>query len=101
MEIKIINDRNNALLKRREINFKILHEGEATPTRGQVKTALMENIGEPREKIVIDYMKTEFGLSSTKAYAKIYKSEKDCLHYESKAVLLRNKLIAEEKDKEK
>jgi len=101
MEIEITEDKENRLLKRREIRFKITNENEPTPKRADIITRLVQDIGVSKDRIVIDHMKPEFGIPSTKGYAKVYKSKEDALYYESKPILKRNKLAAEESKKKK
>jgi len=101
MEIEILEDKENRLLKRREIRFKITHENEPTPKRGEVISQLVTEIGTSKDKMVIDYMKAEFGLPQSKGYAKVYKSKEDALYFERKHILKRNKLDTGESKKKK
>lgn len=101
IEIDITDERENLLLRRKEIWFKIRHDEEPTPIRDDVITQFVRDLGVPRERIIIDHMRSEFGMPETKGYAKVYGSKDDALYYESKAVLVRNKLITEEKKSEK
>lgn len=101
MEIEITEDKENRLLKRREIRFNITNENEPTPKRADVITKFVQDLGVSRERIVIDHMKAEFGIPSAKGYAKVYKTKEDVLYYERKAILVRNKLVAEKSKKKK
>ena len=101
MEIEILEDKENRLLKRREIQFKITHENEATPKRSEVTSQLVSSIGTSKDKIVIDNIKAEFGLPQSKGYAKVYQSKEDALYFERKHILKRNKLETGESKKKK
>ena len=101
MEIEILEDKENRLLKRREIRFKITHENEPTPKRSDIISQLVTDIGTSKEKIVIDNMITEFGLPQSKGYAKVYGSKADALYFERKHILKRNKLDTGESKKKK
>ena len=92
MEIEVLEEKENRLLKRREIRFKITHENEATPKRSDVISQLVTDIGTSKDKIVIDSIKAEFGLPQSKGYAKVYVSKEDALYFEKKHILKRNKL---------
>lgn len=94
MEIEILEEKENRLLKRREIRFVVSHENEATPKRENVITQLVQDIGVPRERMVIDHIRAEFGIPQSKGYAKIYDSKKNALYYERKPILKRNKLLS-------
>ena len=101
MEIEITEEKENRLLKRREIRFLVSHENEATPKRENVITQLMQEAGVTKERIVIDHIRAEFGIPQSKGYAKIYDSKKDALYYERKPILKRNKLSSDEPKKKK
>ncbi len=102
MELEIIEDKENRLLNRREIHFRIIHANETTPKRDEVITHLVQSTGTSREKIVVDHIKPEYGIPHCKGYAKVYKTKEDALHIERKPILKRNKLnVGDTKGKKK
>ena len=44
MEIRIVEDRTNPLLKRHELRFEIAHATAATPTRDSVRTRMCSRV---------------------------------------------------------
>jgi ribosomal protein S24E len=60
MEIEIVSKRENALLNRTEVYFKVEHPNEKTPKRDAVRGKVAEALKVRREQVVIDYMKSEF-----------------------------------------
>ncbi|MHC1636250.1 MAG: 30S ribosomal protein S24e [Candidatus Methanospirareceae archaeon] len=72
--MEIIKERENPLLRRREVIFKIKHEG-GTPQRGEVRKLLVKRFRAKENVVVIDKMETEFGKKETVGYAKIYEDE--------------------------
>ncbi len=101
MEIEVLEEKENRLLKRKEIRFKITHENEATPKRSEVISQLVSDMGTSKDKIVVDNIKAEFGLPQSKGYAKVYKSKEDALYFEKKHILKRNNLKTGESKKKK
>lgn len=101
MEIEIISKKENPLVGRLEVNFKVSHPKEITPGRKEVRDEIATLLKVKKERIVIDNMKPEFGKPETIGYAKIYKSKDDALQMETKAVLKRNALIEEKKEEKK
>lgn len=101
MEIEFLSRKDNELLQRIELEFKITHPDEASPKRDAVRDAIakMERVG--KELVIVDYMRSEYGLPSTKGFAKVYKSKAIAMNLERKYVLIRNGLLAEEKKKPK
>ncbi|WP_321420601.1 30S ribosomal protein S24e [uncultured Methanomethylovorans sp.] len=91
MDIKIIEDKNNVLLKRRELKFEVTFEGP-TPTRMDVKNKMAALLNVPLELVVIQRMKNDFGRQLVNGYAKIYEDAARMKQVEKDYVLERNKL---------
>ena len=89
MEIKIEAERYNPLLRRREVHFRVKFENK-TPTRGEVREKLAGLMNAELDRIVVQYIKTEFGKREAKCYAKIYESAEDLKKIEDEYVLVRN-----------
>jgi small subunit ribosomal protein S24e len=58
MDVKIIEDKNNVLLKRRELKFEVTFEGP-TPTRMDVKNKMAALLNVPLELVVVQRMKND------------------------------------------
>ena len=99
MEIEIISKKENLLLERLEVNFKLTHPKENTPKRKDVRDVIAEELSVSKERIVIDHMNTEFGKPETLGYAKVYKKKEIAQQIETEAVLKRNNLYEGKKEK--
>ncbi len=73
MELQIIKDKTNSLLKRREISLNIKNKG--TPSRIEVKNKLAAIANSKPELIVIEHLDTEFGKQEVIGTASIYESD--------------------------
>ena len=71
MDIRINKDKKNLLLNRRELDFIVKYEG-STPSRNDVKNKLAAMLNAPLALLVIQKIKTEFGMQEAKGYAKLY-----------------------------
>lgn len=100
MNIEIIEKKVNPLLKRREIMFKVDHEG-TTPSREEIRKNLAEMTNAKKELIIIDRMRSEYGKRETQGYAKIYRSEKGLKEIERAHIIRRNILTDSEEKAEK
>jgi len=98
MEIEVIEKKENLLLDRTEVKFKVIHAKEQTPKRDDVRAKLAELLGVGKDTLVVSYMKPKYGICEILGYAKVYKS-KDAINNERLPVLVRNKL-KEKKKKE-
>jgi len=98
MELNVVEKRENKLLNRTEVKFKIMHEGEKTPEREIVRSDLAELLKVKKDLVIIDHIKPNFGMPISYGYAKIYKSKEDAEHIEPEYLLKRNKV--EEKKEE-
>ncbi|MDI9393901.1 MAG: 30S ribosomal protein S24e [Euryarchaeota archaeon] len=89
MDIKILKDKNNPLLNRRELDFTVKYEG-STPSRSDVKNKLAAMLNAPLELLVIQRIKTEYGMQESKGYAKLYEDAERMKEVEQAYVLKRN-----------
>jgi len=74
MEIKILQEKNNQLLKRKELLLLIDHKDRATPSREELSNELSKMFNVPKEKIVIDYILSVRGDQKAKAKIKVYEA---------------------------
>jgi small subunit ribosomal protein S24e len=100
MELKIVSNKENALMGRKEIVFTLRHEGETTPSRVQVRQLLASEVGSKTENVVIDSMESEYGLGKTTGTARAYKSADEARKTERVHLLKRNALYVEKAKKE-
>ena len=99
MEIKIDSKRNNPLLNRTEVHFRIRHEGEKTPDKEIIRGELAGKINAKKENIIINDIRSSSGILECIGYAKIYPSIKKAEGIERKYILKRNKIAVKEKKK--
>lgn len=92
MEVEIVSKKDNVLLDRTEIKFKILHPKEGTPKREDVRDKLSSAVKAPKERVIVDAMGSEFGRTVTVGYAKVYRTKEAAVKYEREQILVRNKL---------
>lgn len=71
MEIRILEEKDNKILKRKELLLEILHENRATPSREELSNEISKIINTPKEKITIDYILSKRGEQKAKAKIKI------------------------------
>jgi small subunit ribosomal protein S24e len=99
MKIQIVKEKENKLLNRKEIDFKVAYDG-ATPKIGDVRKELISALHSKENLTIIDSIKGGFGAKSVKGYAKVYKDEEG-LKIEPKHRMKKNSLLKEEKKDEK
>jgi small subunit ribosomal protein S24e len=92
MEIEIVSKKENQLLERTEVMFKATHSKEGTPQRDAVRDKIASLLKVPKDRVVVDSMKSEFGRMETVGYAKAYKSKEAAMKFEREHILIRNKL---------
>jgi small subunit ribosomal protein S24e len=89
MDLQIVEEKNNPLLKRREIVFRLKHDAE-TPSRKSVVERIAATMNSKPGLVVVDHMNTEFGKRETLGYAKIYESEERVNQVENPHLVARN-----------
>lgn len=101
MEVNIVKDSENQLLKRRRIEFEIDHFGAATPSRSNVIKELSSFLSVPEDRIAITKMITLHGTCRASGVARVYDS-KDCLvEWEPKHLIGRTGAAKEQAEKKK
>ncbi len=92
MEIKILEDRANPLLKRHEVRFEVAHATAASPSREAVRDALSKLVNSPKDRVVIERMRARFGTATTRGDAHVYESADAAKSTERAHILIRNRL---------
>ncbi len=90
MKIDIVSKNENKLMDRVEVNFKADHDGEATPSRDTVRTALAGAMGVPKERVIVSDMDSKYGVGLTDGYAKVYNEVESAKKFEKNYLLVRN-----------
>jgi small subunit ribosomal protein S24e len=72
LEVKVLEDKENPYLDRREIKLEIRHEGRATPSRREIAEIVRERLGLDPEKALLMYIKTETGMNKSTALIYYY-----------------------------
>ena len=101
MEIEIESKRNNPLLNRTEVYFIVKHPGEGTPNREIIRSELADKLNVKKENIVVNTIKSAFGIQEISGYAKVYSSVQKTKNLEQDFILTRNKIIGDDKKTKK
>lgn len=72
MDIEIIGERENPLLERREVKFRVSYPGAGVPGRQDVRNKLVAVLDSNKELTVLDHLKPEYGRHSAVGYVKVY-----------------------------
>ncbi|AIY89959.1 30S ribosomal protein S24e [Geoglobus acetivorans] len=91
MELVIEKQRNNPLLKRKEVYFRVKYEDtKVTPSRKEVREKLSGLLNANLDSLIVRWMKPEFGKMEAEGYALIYESPDDMKAIEEDYILKRN-----------
>ncbi|MCK4718341.1 MAG: 30S ribosomal protein S24e [Thermoplasmata archaeon] len=101
MEIEIVDKKENAILKRVEVEFAVSHPNGPTPKRNEVRDSIADAMGAKKETVVIDQLSSTFGKPTTYGYAKVYKTVEDARAVEMEHIQKRNNIFVEKKAAEK
>lgn len=92
MEIEIENEKQNRLLHRKELQSRIYHDGESTPTIEQVKGKIAELVGRSKNNIIVKKIDSKFGMGESVVHSRIYENDEDLKKYEPKYSLKKNNI---------
>ncbi len=90
MELKIISQKNNPLLKRKEVKFQIEHSQGKTPVRLDVKQSIASHLQTKATLVFIKNMKTLTGTSTTLGFANAYETLEQAKLIEPEYIVKRN-----------
>lgn len=74
MEIKILEEKNNPLLKRKELLIEVDHTNKPTPSREILLSELSKIFNAENNRLEIDYILSQRGYSKAKVKIKIYET---------------------------
>ena len=74
MEIRILEDKANPLMKRHEVRFEVAHATAATPSRDAVRGELSKLVQAPKDRVIIERMHARYGTAVTRGDAMVYES---------------------------
>jgi len=77
MDIKIAGEKENSLLKRKEVVAEIAHPGKATPLRKEMISGLAKALKSKEELVIVDKIFTRKGTASCEARVLVYKKKED------------------------
>jgi small subunit ribosomal protein S24e len=92
LDLKIVEERKNPLLKRTEYRFLMSHPTAATPKRDEVRQELASQLKVPKERIVVERMHAKFGTPMSVGEAAAYSSKDAALSTVREHILIRNGL---------
>ena len=75
MEVEIIEKKENPLLERTEVRFKVAFAG-STPKRSDVRNKVIAQLNSDRELTVLDRLDADFGAQRAMGYVKVYANKK-------------------------
>ena len=91
MEVKIVSAKENLLLKRKEVGFRVEHGPQGkTPTRLEVKKALAAELKVSEELVFVEKMVTLTGTSTAVGVANVYETMEQAKLIEPEYIMKRN-----------
>ena len=95
MELQIIQNTDNSLLGRQELQLRIAHDSAATPKRMEVRKEVAKQMKAKAELVIIDHLRNRYGRSETTGYAKVYADMPSLKSTETRPILARHGLAGD------
>ena len=96
LKIKIISEKSNPLLKRKEINFELNHSEEGqTSSRLEVKEKLADELKAKPDLVFVEKVETKTGTTIARGEANVYESAEQAKLVEREHIITRNSPPAE------
>jgi len=90
MEIKILSQNDNPLLKRKEIRFDVAHVASATPTRLEIRRAVADALKANVDLLFVKKFETRPGMHTAAGVANLYDSADQAKLIEPEYIIKRN-----------
>ena len=101
MEVKIVSTKENPLLKRKEVDFRIEQDLKGkTPARLEVKKALADKLKINEELIFVKKMRTMTGTNTAVGIANAYEKIEQAKFIEPEYIRKRNSPLEDPKEEE-
>jgi small subunit ribosomal protein S24e len=101
MEVKIVSTKENPLLKRKEVDFRVEQDPKVkTPSRLEAKKALAAELKINEELVFIKKMQTRTGTNITIGIANAYETAEQAKYIEPEYIRKRNSPPEEPKKEE-
>jgi len=99
MEVKIVSQKENSLLKRSEVHFQVEHgQTGSTPPRLEVRKAVANALKKDADLVFVKKFETKTGTHTALGIANVYDSVEQARLIEPKYIIERN--VPPEKPKE-
>ena len=92
MEIRVLEEKANPLMKRREFSFEVSHASAATPRREEVRGEFAKVVKAPKDRVIIERMRARYGTATTRGQAVVYESVDAAKAIVREHILVRNGL---------
>jgi small subunit ribosomal protein S24e len=91
MEVKIVSQKQNPMLKRKEVNFEVEHEqAGSTPSRPEIRKAVASALKTDENVVLIRKFKTKTGTRKAVGMANVYDNIEQAKLIEPKYIIERH-----------
>ncbi len=101
MKIQVIKEKENPLLKRKELLVALDYDGGATPSKAELQKSLAEELKVEIERVEVSKILSEIGMPKGKAWIKIWEEKKVPIYSEMKKEKAESEKKEEKKEEEK
>jgi ribosomal protein S24E len=92
VEIRVLEEKANPLMHRREFSFEVSHPTASTPKRDEVRGEFAKVVKAPKDRVIIERMNARYGTATTRGQAMVYDSGDAAKAIVREHILVRNGL---------
>ncbi len=102
METRVVSEKENPLLRRKEVKFQIEHKKPGTtPSRFEARSFIATKLKVKPDTVYVKRIETKTGTKTTVGHANIYDSVENAHRFEPQYILKRNSPPEEQTEEEK
>ncbi|MHA1409397.1 MAG: 30S ribosomal protein S24e [Candidatus Odinarchaeia archaeon] len=97
-KFELISEKKNPLLQRKELEYRLIHSFNSTPTRVEVRKKIAAKLNVDIDKVYVKNLIGLAGKNETKAVIHVYDNKKIALEIEPDYIIKRNEIKEEPKE---
>ena len=92
MEIQILEEKENPLMERKEIQLRVIQDA-GSPKISDLRKKIAAQLSLPESLFVVQHLYAEYGMNESRCTLKVYTSEERLKTVEAEHVLRKNGLV--------
>ncbi|PIO00661.1 hypothetical protein COT72_00305 [archaeon CG10_big_fil_rev_8_21_14_0_10_43_11] len=95
MKVTVVEKKKNSVMEREEVMLLIEHERKAQPSRKELESVILAELGKKTDVVAVRKIQGMFGTPRSKVFVNVYKTAEKKAYFEPKYVLKKEEKLKE------